>query len=55
MVLSWPRHILHMTANRTGSDRSKPFDMVKEAKIFLDLDMTHIVPVTDVRRADFIK
>src|SRR5438270_12353945 len=55
MILSWPVHILHVTANRARSDRSKPFDMIQKPKIFLNLDMTHVVPVTDVGRGDFIE
>ena len=55
MILSWPVHILHVTANRARSDRSKPFDMIQKPKIFLNLDMTHVVPVTDVGGGDFIE
>jgi len=55
MILSWPLHVLHVTADRTGSYRSKPFDMIEKSKIFLNLDMTHIMPVADVGSAEFIK
>src|SRR4029077_8882601 len=47
--------ILHVTADRAGSDRSKPFNMIQKPKIFLNLDMAHVVPITDVRGGDFIK
>src|SRR5437868_2186848 len=55
MVLSRPVHILHVTANRARGDRPKPFGMIEKSKIFLNLDMSHVVPITDVRRRDFVE
>ena len=55
MVLSRPVHILHVTANRARGDPPKPFGMIEKSKIFLNLNMSHVVPITDVRRGDFIE
>src|SRR6185312_15644674 len=55
VILSRPVHVLHMAADRTRRDRPKPFGMIDKSKIFLNLDMSHVVPITDVRRGDFIE
>jgi hypothetical protein len=55
MVMGRPNAILYVTANRPRTNLPQPFFMIDERKIFLDLKMTEVVPVTDLRRVELIQ
>ena len=55
MILRRPNAILHVTAQRARTDRAQPFRVIDEAEVFLDLDVPDVVPVTDLRRVEFIE
>ncbi len=55
MVLRRPDAILDMTAKGTRTDLTKPLRMIKKGEVLFDLNVTEIVPVTDLRRIEFVE
>src|SRR3979490_2688250 len=55
MILRRPFAILHVATDRARPDGAKPFGVIEEAEIFFDLDVAHIVPVSELRRVHFIE
>src|SRR4029077_16987537 len=55
MILRGPYTILHVTAQRARSDRAQPFFVIDEAEVFLDLDVTDVMPVADLRRVELVQ
>jgi hypothetical protein len=49
MILGRPNAILDVTAERARTDLTKPFRMIEKGEVFFDLDVTEVVPVTDLR------
>src|SRR5256885_17271359 len=50
MILGRPDAILHVTAERPWTDLAKPLRMIEEGEVLFDLNVSEIVPVTDLRR-----
>ena len=50
-----PDAVLHVAAERAGTDRPQPLGMIEKCKVFFDLDVPEIMPVTDLRRIHFIE
>src|SRR2546423_14155990 len=44
-----------MAAERAGPDLPEPFGMIDETEVFLDLDVPHVVPITELRRIQFVE
>ena len=55
MILRRPYTILHVTTQRARSDSAQPFFVIDEAEVFLDLDVTDVMPVADLRRVELVK
>ena len=55
MILPRPDAILKMTTKRARTDLPEPFGVIEEAQVFLDLDVTEVVPVTELRRIQFVE
>ncbi len=49
MVLPRPFAILEMAAKGAWTDLAEPFLMVHETQVFLDLDVSQVVPITELR------
>ena len=49
MVLGRPNAILDMAPKSTRSDLPQPLGVVDKRQILLDLDVTEVVPVTELR------
>src|SRR5438270_3078610 len=50
MILRRPNAILHVTAKRARTDLAQPLGMIEKRDVLLDLDVTEVVPVADLRR-----
>src|SRR5439155_25664234 len=55
MVLHRPDAILDMTAKGARTDLTKPFRMIEKGEVLFDLNVTEIVPITDLRRVEFVE
>ena len=55
MVPRRPFHILHMATESSRGDRAQPVRVIEKAKVFFNLNVTHIMPVTDVWRRDLFE
>src|ERR1051326_4357814 len=55
MILGRPDAILNMTAKGARTDLPQPFSVIEKLKIRLDLDMTKVVPISDLRRLQFLE
>src|SRR5438067_13531615 len=55
MVLRRPDAILDMTAKGAWTDLTKPLGMIEKGEVLFDLNVTEIVPVTDLRRVQFVE
>src|SRR5436309_16122092 len=55
MVLRWPDAILDMTAKGARTDLTKPFRMIEKGEVLFDLNVTEIVPITDLRGVEFVE
>ena len=55
MILGWPSHILHVATEGPCGNGVQPIGMIEKAEIFFNLNVTHIMPVTDVWGRDFLE
>jgi hypothetical protein len=55
VILRRPDAVLHMATKGARPNRAQPFFVIHEAKVFFDLKMTEVMPVTDLRRVQLIK
>ena len=51
MIFRRPNAVLHVTAKRARTDQAQPFRVINEPQILLDLSVTEIMPVTELRAA----
>ena len=55
MILRRPYAVLHMAAKCTAADLPQPFLVIEEAEVLFDLNVTEVVPVTNMRRIQFVE
>src|ERR1700693_1650092 len=55
MVLGRPDAILNVTAKRARTDLTQPVGVIEKREVLLDLDVPEIVPVTNLRRTQFVE
>src|SRR5207247_4911635 len=55
MILGRPDAILDVTTERARSNRAHPLGMIEKRQVFLDLSMTEVMPVTNLRRVHFVE
>src|SRR5256885_2010033 len=55
MILRRPNAILHVTTKSARPDLSKPFRVIEKGKVLFNLNVTEVVPVTDLRRVQFVE
>src|SRR5437588_12811527 len=50
MILRRPNAILDVTTQRARTDLAQPFGVIEKRQVLLDLDVTEVMPVTNLRR-----
>src|SRR6266436_8349185 len=55
MILGRPDAILNMAAKRAGTDLTEPFGMIEKGEVLFDLNVPEVVPITDLRRVEFVE
>ena len=55
MILRGPDAILQVAAKSARADFLQPLRVIEKPEIFFDLNVPHVVPVTDVRRIQFVE
>src|SRR5437588_569204 len=55
MILRRPDAILDVTTKSPRSDLAEPFGMVEKGEVLLDLNVTEVVPVTDLGRIELVQ
>src|SRR5690349_14109783 len=55
MVLRRPNAILNVTTESSGTDLAQPISVIEKREIFFDLNVSEVVPVTNLGRVEFIQ